>query len=125
MPAAHASRVRALYRRILLLHRVLPPDLKALGDQYVKDEFRRHKTVGSEEARRFLQEWEAYAAVLWQQSKENRQNSTEKPCFGIALPEEKLNDFRDEQIGQLQELMREATKPNRQFSISESRKPEF
>lgn len=59
MPAAHASRVRALYRRILLLHRVLPPDLKALGDQYVKDEFRRHKTVGSDEARRFLQEWEA------------------------------------------------------------------
>ncbi|KAM5303627.1 succinate dehydrogenase assembly factor 3, mitochondrial [Glossophaga mutica] len=125
MPAAHVSRVRALYRRILLLHRVLPPDLKALGDQYVKDEFRRHKTVGSDEARRFLQEWEAYAAVLWQQTKENRQNSTEKASFGIALPEEKLNDFRDEQIGQLQELMQEATKPNRQFSVTESRKPEF
>ncbi|XP_036992593.1 succinate dehydrogenase assembly factor 3, mitochondrial isoform X1 [Artibeus jamaicensis] len=125
MPAAHVSRVRALYRRILLLHRVLPPDLKALGDQYVKDEFRRHKTVGSDEARRFLQEWEAYAAVLRQQTKENRQNSTEKARFGIALPEEKLNDFRDEQIGQLQELMQEATKPNRQFSITESRKPEF
>uniref|UniRef100_F7DPS7 Succinate dehydrogenase assembly factor 3 n=1 Tax=Equus caballus TaxID=9796 RepID=F7DPS7_HORSE len=58
MPARHVSRVRALYRRLLLLHRVLPPDLKALGDQYVKDEFRRHKTVGSEEAQRFLQEWE-------------------------------------------------------------------
>ncbi|XP_024432975.1 succinate dehydrogenase assembly factor 3, mitochondrial [Desmodus rotundus] len=124
MPAAHVSRVRALYRRILLLHRVLPPDLKALGDRYVKDEFRRHKMVGSDEARRFMQEWEAYAAVLWQQTKENRQNSTEKACFGISLPEEKLNDFRDEQIGQLQELMQEATKPNRQFSITESRKPE-
>ncbi|KAM8769976.1 succinate dehydrogenase assembly factor 3, mitochondrial [Rhynchonycteris naso] len=123
MPAAHVSRVRALYRRILLLHRALPPDLKALGDQYVKDEFRRHKTVGSDEARRFLQEWEAYAAVLWQQANENRQNSTEKGCFGIALPEEKLNDFRDEQIGQLQELMQEATKPNRQFSITECGKP--
>ncbi|XP_032944835.1 succinate dehydrogenase assembly factor 3, mitochondrial isoform X2 [Rhinolophus ferrumequinum] len=109
MPAAHVSRVRALYRRILLLHRVLPPDLKALGDQYVKDEFRKHKT--------------AYAAVLWQQANENRQNSTEKACFGTALPEEKLNDFRDEQIGQLQELMQEATKPNRQFSITESGKP--
>ncbi|XP_017523668.3 succinate dehydrogenase assembly factor 3, mitochondrial [Manis javanica] len=121
----HVSRVRSLYRRILLLHRVLPPDLKALGDQYVKDEFRKHKTVGSDEAHRFLQEWEVYAAVLWQQAKENRQNSTEKACFGAALPEEKLNDFRDEQIGQLQELMQEATKPNRQFSITESRKPKF
>uniref|UniRef100_A0A8C0YYQ6 Succinate dehydrogenase assembly factor 3 n=1 Tax=Canis lupus familiaris TaxID=9615 RepID=A0A8C0YYQ6_CANLF len=66
-----------------------------------------------------------YASVLWQQTNENRQNSTEKVCFGAALPEEKLNDFRDEQIGQLQELMQEATKPNRQFSITESRKPEF
>lgn len=59
MPGTHVSRVRSLYRRILQLHRVLPPDLKSLGDQYVKDEFRRHKTVGSDEAQRFLQEWEA------------------------------------------------------------------
>lgn len=66
-----------------------------------------------------------YAAVLWQQAKENRQNSTEKACFGAALPEEKLNDFRDEQIGQLQELMQEATESNKQFNITESRKPTF
>lgn len=59
MPARHVSRVRGLYKRILQLHRALPPDLKALGDQYVKDEFRRHKAVGSGEAQRFLQEWEA------------------------------------------------------------------
>ncbi|OWK06299.1 SDHAF3 [Cervus elaphus hippelaphus] len=98
MSALHVSRVPALYRRILLPHRVLPPDLKDLGDQYVKDEFRRHKTADSKEAERFLQEWEAYAAayaaVLWQQANENRQNSTEKACFGISLPEEKLDDFR-------------------------------
>ncbi|XP_006880436.1 PREDICTED: protein ACN9 homolog, mitochondrial [Elephantulus edwardii] len=123
MPAGHAFRVRALYRRILQLHRVLPPDLKSLGDQYVKDEFRRHKAVGSDEAQRFLQEWEVYAAVLFQQANESRQHSTEKASFGIALPEEKLNDFRDEQIGQLQELMQETTKLNRQFSITESTEP--
>ncbi|KAM6152226.1 succinate dehydrogenase assembly factor 3, mitochondrial [Erethizon dorsatum] len=125
MPGWHVSRVRALYRRILQLHRLLPLDLKALGDQYVKDEFRRHKTVGSEEAQRFLQEWEVYAAALRQQVNENRQNSTGKACFGTSLSEEKLNDFRDEQIGQLQELMQEATKPNKQFSITESTKPKF
>ncbi|XP_037693425.1 succinate dehydrogenase assembly factor 3, mitochondrial [Choloepus didactylus] len=125
MLGRHVSRVRNLYRRILLLHRVLPPDLKSLGDQYVKDEFRRHKTVGSAEAQRFLQEWEAYAAMLWQQANESRHKSYEKACFGTALPAEKLNDFRDEQIGQLHELMQEATKPSRQFSITESTKPEF
>nr|AAQ91048.1 LRRGT00092 [Rattus norvegicus] len=64
-----------------------------------------------------------YAAVLWQQAKDSRQSSSGKACFGTSLPEEKLNDFRDEQIGQLQELMQEATKPNRQFSITESTKP--
>ncbi|XP_006901759.1 PREDICTED: protein ACN9 homolog, mitochondrial-like [Elephantulus edwardii] len=115
--AGHVSRVRALYRHILQLHRVLPPD------QYVKDEFRRHKAVGSDEAQRFLQEWEVYAAVLFQQANESRQRSTEKAFFGIALPEEKLNDFRDEQIGQLQELMQETTKLNGQFSITESTEP--
>ncbi|KAJ1063118.1 hypothetical protein K5549_012593 [Capra hircus] len=66
MSTLHVSRVRALYRRILLLHRVLPPDLKDLGDQYVRDEFRRHKTAGSKEAERFLQEWEASQISLWQ-----------------------------------------------------------
>ncbi|XP_034374635.1 succinate dehydrogenase assembly factor 3, mitochondrial isoform X1 [Arvicanthis niloticus] len=125
MPGKHVSRVRSLYRRILQLHRALPPDLKALGDQYVKDEFRRHKTVGPGEAQRFLKEWETYAAVLWEQAKDSRQSSTEKACFGTSLPEEKLNDFRDEQIGQLRELMQEATKLNRQFSITESTKPQL
>uniref|UniRef100_A0ACB8FUP8 Uncharacterized protein n=1 Tax=Sphaerodactylus townsendi TaxID=933632 RepID=A0ACB8FUP8_9SAUR len=54
----HVSRVRSLYRIILRLHRALPLELKTLGDQYVKDEFRRHKSVGSAEAQCFLQEWE-------------------------------------------------------------------
>lgn len=67
----------------------------------------------------------AYAAVLQQQAKDSRQSSTGRACFGTSLPEEKLNDFRDEQIGQLQELMQEATKPNRQFSITESTKPKL
>ncbi|XP_029413101.1 succinate dehydrogenase assembly factor 3, mitochondrial isoform X3 [Nannospalax galili] len=119
MSGRHVLRVRALYRRILQLHRVLPPDLKALGDQLMMAEetaeaclYSYHKSYDM-----------AYAAVLWQQDKDNRQHSTEKACFGISLSEEKLNDFRDEQIGQLQELMQEATKPNRQFSITESTKP--
>uniref|UniRef100_A0A8C9UKE0 Succinate dehydrogenase assembly factor 3 n=1 Tax=Spermophilus dauricus TaxID=99837 RepID=A0A8C9UKE0_SPEDA len=55
MPGMHVSRVHSLYRRILQLHRVLPPDLKSLGDQYVKDEFRRHKTIGSDEAQLFTE----------------------------------------------------------------------
>ncbi|NWR66718.1 SDHF3 factor, partial [Bucorvus abyssinicus] len=117
---------RGLYRRILLLHRALPVALRALGDRYVKEEFRKHKAAGPAEAQRFLREWEAsarrpaenYAALIQQQINEDKQNLREKTVYGIQLTEEKLNDFRDEQIGQLKELMDEATKPKKKKTIS-------
>ncbi|KFW95133.1 hypothetical protein N336_04414, partial [Phalacrocorax carbo] len=59
-----------------------------------------------------------YAAVIQQQINEDKQNLREKALYGIQLTEEKLNDFRDEQIGQLKELMDEATKPNTKITIS-------
>uniref|UniRef100_A0A8C0BJ78 Succinate dehydrogenase assembly factor 3 n=1 Tax=Buteo japonicus TaxID=224669 RepID=A0A8C0BJ78_9AVES len=59
-----------------------------------------------------------YAAVIQQQIIEDKQNLREKSLYGIQLTEEKLNDFRDEQIGQLKELMDEATKPNQKVTIS-------
>jgi hypothetical protein len=35
-----------LYRRLLRAHRhCLPPDMRMLGDQYVKSEFRAHRNV--------------------------------------------------------------------------------
>lgn len=37
--------------------------------------------------------------------------------FGADLSAGKLNNFQDEQIGQLYELMLESTKPKRQFDI--------
>ncbi|XP_061443107.1 succinate dehydrogenase assembly factor 3, mitochondrial isoform X2 [Rhineura floridana] len=113
----HVSRVRTLYRKILQLHQAMPLELKALGDQYVKDEFRRHRSVGPEEAEQFLQEWENYAAMLQQQASQNAQNSSHQPHFGSPLSEEELNALRGEQVGQLQELMQEATKPKRQFNV--------
>nr|XP_033786966.1 succinate dehydrogenase assembly factor 3, mitochondrial isoform X8 [Geotrypetes seraphini] len=57
-PPSLVSQVRCLYKKILRLHKILPLDLKVLGDQYVKDEFKRHKTVNPTEAQRFLEEWE-------------------------------------------------------------------
>lgn len=46
-----------LYRRILKLHKNLPPIPKALGDQYLRDEFRRHKNATQEQITEFIQEW--------------------------------------------------------------------
>ncbi|XP_064532923.1 succinate dehydrogenase assembly factor 3, mitochondrial isoform X1 [Pseudopipra pipra] len=143
---------RRLFRRILQLHRALPPALRDLGDRYVKEEFRRHRAAGPAEAQRFLREWEAsarrpagegrgtpgpgaagpggaqrrppknYAALIQQQIDEDKQNLREKTVYGLQLTEEKLNDFRDEQIGQLKELMDEATKPNKKITVSEDSK---
>ncbi|KAL1255730.1 hypothetical protein QQF64_013791 [Cirrhinus molitorella] len=115
--AAHVSAVRSLYKRILLLHRFMPIDLRALGDQYVKDEFRRHKTASPEEVPRFMAEWQNYKNTLQTQVLEAVGNK--QLVFGTDLSEEKLKNFQDEQIGQLYELMLESTKPNRQFDIQE------
>ncbi|KFP64872.1 hypothetical protein N322_10201, partial [Cariama cristata] len=59
-----------------------------------------------------------YAALIQQQINEDKKNLREKTVYGIQLTEEKLNDFRDEQIGQLKELMEEATKANKKITVS-------
>lgn len=41
----HVQRVRILYKSILKLHRGLPTEVQELGNQYVRDEFKRHKTL--------------------------------------------------------------------------------
>ncbi|XP_023119526.1 succinate dehydrogenase assembly factor 3, mitochondrial [Amphiprion ocellaris] len=120
--AAHVSAVRSLYKRILVLHRFLPIDLRALGDQYVKDEFRRHKGATPEEVKGFMTEWENYKDTLQTQVLESAGERLSEVKFGANLSDGKLRDFQDEQIGQLYELMLESTKPNRQFDIQEDSK---
>ncbi|KAM9823888.1 succinate dehydrogenase assembly factor 3, mitochondrial [Neosynchiropus ocellatus] len=119
---SHVLRVRSLYKRVLVLHRFLPIDLRALGDQYVKDEFRRHKDASPEETRSFMSEWESYKDTLQSQIVELMANPERSVKFGADLPKQKLSDFQDEQIGQLYELLLESTKPNRQFNIQEETK---
>ncbi|XP_055749945.1 succinate dehydrogenase assembly factor 3, mitochondrial-like isoform X2 [Salvelinus fontinalis] len=105
--------------RILLLHRFLPIDLRALGDQYVKDEFRRNKTAAPEEVTVFMREWGNYRDTLQTQVLESARDRVKKVEFGAELSEGDLKLFQDEQVGQLYELMLESTKPNRQFDIQE------
>ncbi|XP_066440874.1 succinate dehydrogenase assembly factor 3, mitochondrial [Eleutherodactylus coqui] len=121
--SSHVSQVRALYKKIFMLHRTLPLHLKALGDQYVKDEFKRHKNVGPAEAKLFMKEWEGYAAMLWDQAKQQIKHSEDKGQYGVPLTEDKLDLFNEEQLGQLHELMQEATKPKLQFDTVEDAGP--
>ncbi|XP_061547539.1 succinate dehydrogenase assembly factor 3, mitochondrial [Phyllopteryx taeniolatus] len=119
---AQVSKVCSLYKRILVLHRFLPIHLKALGDNYVKSEFRRHKNISPEETKSFMKEWENYKDTLQSQVLDSVRDKHGYLKFGIDMAEEKLSDFQDEQIGQLYELLLESTKPNRQFNIGEDSK---
>lgn len=49
--------VQRLYRRVLKLHRFLPIQMRKVGDEYAKDEFRRHKSADQLQAFEFMTEW--------------------------------------------------------------------
>ncbi|NP_001297844.1 succinate dehydrogenase assembly factor 3, mitochondrial [Esox lucius] len=117
--ATHVSRVCSLYKRILLLHRFLPIDLRALGDQYVKDEFRRNKSAAPEEVTVFMREWQNYRDTLQTQVLASAGDRVKRLEFGAELSEADLKLFQEEQVGQLYELMLESTKPKRQFNIQD------
>lgn len=103
----HVSRVRLLYKAILRLHRSLPLEMKALGDQYVKDEFRRHKQVNPAEAHVFMQEWTKYYLTLGKQvTKPNKEQ-----LVGSHLSEEFVDYFNDDQAEQLLELHKAIRSP--------------
>ncbi|XP_071493129.1 succinate dehydrogenase assembly factor 3, mitochondrial-like [Diadema antillarum] len=111
MAGSHGSTVRALYKQILLLHRRLPLEMKALGDQYVKAEFRRHKEAKPEEVTRFMREWQMYATTLAQQTQGVTADG-EAQQVGEHMAEAKLEDLNDTQVGQLYELYKETKKPS-------------
>jgi len=50
-----------LYRQLLRSHRLLPIEMRSLGDDYLKSEFRRHKTADNPvHIMGFLLEWNKY-----------------------------------------------------------------
>lgn len=99
---AQASRAAALlppillYRRLMHAHRRhLSPAMRTLGDEYIKREFRAHRSVDSPvHIVAFLSEWQLYAQKIegdsWADDK---------------LDPSKLDKMSDEQLGQLHELM--------------------
>uniref|UniRef100_A0A674DWE2 Succinate dehydrogenase assembly factor 3 n=1 Tax=Salmo trutta TaxID=8032 RepID=A0A674DWE2_SALTR len=101
--AAHMFIIWSLYKRILI----------ALGDQYVKDEFRRNKMAASK-VTVFMGEW----GINWQQyiiACHCKCTVFEETGDLTGMGDLKL--FQGEQVGQLYDLMLESTKPNRQLDI--------
>ena len=50
--------VCSLYREVLRVHQQqLPQEMRSLGDAYVREEFRLHKTASQEQAIQFVRSW--------------------------------------------------------------------
>ncbi|KAK7037745.1 hypothetical protein VNI00_010706 [Paramarasmius palmivorus] len=88
-----------LYRRLLRAHRFLPREMRSLGDDYVKSEFRRHREVTNPvHIIGFLSQWKIYLQDLPQ--------GPEGEVFrGKKLDPFLLEKMSSEQVGQLYELM--------------------
>lgn len=89
----------------------LPPELQPLGNEYARDEFKRHKKCNETEAKLFMVEWTNYAVQLSQQLGLGVRG---KPAakVGDNLKVDDLDKFSESQIVQLYELMRVATNPD-------------
>ncbi|XP_063837566.1 succinate dehydrogenase assembly factor 3, mitochondrial [Ostrinia nubilalis] len=105
--AEHISRVRRLYKLIFRVHRALPAELRVMGDNYAREEFKRHKKCNPEEARIFLNEWTDYAIGLAQQIKPLQQ--AKRKTVGKYIDPQLLDHMTDDQIVQLYELHKAAT----------------
>ncbi|KAI1482542.1 ACN9-domain-containing protein [Daldinia eschscholtzii] len=93
-----------LYRRLLRAHRkFLDPEMRLLGDEYVKAEFRAHRNVDNPaHLIGFLSQWQLYA-----------QNIEGKSWVGDKLDPVKVEKMSDQQIAQLYELMKAIQKRHR------------
>ncbi|EIM90938.1 ACN9-domain-containing protein [Stereum hirsutum FP-91666 SS1] len=88
-----------LYRRLLRAHRFLPVEMRSLGDDYIKAEFRRHKEVDNPVyIIGFLSQWKRYLDEL--------PAPLEAEKFtGRRLDPTVFEKLSKEQLGQLYELM--------------------
>ncbi|EPT05577.1 hypothetical protein FOMPIDRAFT_1027186 [Fomitopsis schrenkii] len=90
---------KPLYRRILRAHRHLPYEMRSLGDDYVKAEFRRHKEITNKvHIIGFLSQWKVYLDELPSGPDAER-------FSGKKLDPTVLEKMSAEQLGQLYEVM--------------------
>lgn len=103
-----------LYRHILKLHRLLPSEMRVIGDNYVKTEFRLHRSVlETNVLETFYSEWSEYAKTLLNQVSHDFETNSVEKSLGSKLEMKRLSEFNDDQLFNLMEL--------RKFAINESK----
>jgi len=93
-----------LYKAILKLHKkTLPEDMRTLGNEYLRTEWKLHKNVSPKVARTFLDSWKEYFISLRSSSRTNEK-------VGLDLSEEQIKSLSKEQQEQLLKLKEETEK---------------
>lgn len=110
MAAHDGATLVHLFRSLMRLHRAkLPPPMRAVGDRYVRDEFRRHRdatpSMTPEQWTEFTKQWQAYARML-DGTADRLPDGTENPAGGLS--DDLLRGLNDEQRARLGALQREA-----------------
>ncbi|KAL7424223.1 hypothetical protein Q5752_001809 [Cryptotrichosporon argae] len=91
-----------LYRRLLRAHRHLPPEMRFMGDAYIKSEFRATRSTDNPlHIIAFLSQWKAYLDALEPQVAAGQGAAWAGRRLDTAL----MDTLSDEQVGQLYELM--------------------
>ncbi|KAG1736523.1 ACN9-domain-containing protein [Suillus lakei] len=108
-----------LYRRLLRAHRRLPVEMRSLGDDYIKAEFRRHREITNPvHIMGFLTQWKMYLDELPRDPSDSRSFKKLDPTV--------YEKMSAEQLGQLYEFMhatKEIWKPvNAEQAESETKK---
>ena len=106
---AHRSAVLSLYRAILRHHRMhLSPELRVLGDGYVKSEFRLARKAEPRHAAAFVRSWHQYLDTVRQQARE------QGAVVGSELEPVAVQSLSPEQQQQLEKLRAEAVSRGQQ-----------
>ncbi|KAJ2003697.1 hypothetical protein GGI04_002877 [Coemansia thaxteri] len=100
-----------LYRSILRVHRFIPREMRFVGDQYVRSEFRSHRTVGDKRyLEPFFAQWTAYLHALQAQTAEAdarcNVNGSPHSSIGAHLDPSIADMLEDDKAEQLLELHR-------------------
>ena len=54
---AHQTNVKRLYKMIFQLHKSMPIELRDMGNAYVRNEFKLHKSANPDQTKTFMKEW--------------------------------------------------------------------
>lgn len=87
-----------LYKSILTSHRVLPGEMRFIGDAYVREEFKLHKNAKPEHLRPFFEEWINYLKFM-------QSMDVNRP--GQDLPAQEVDRLSEEQRQKLVTMFNE------------------